>query len=77
MGDQLLEQVSIVDHIRHQRPNLLILVETQRETLHMLVDVLAHIRHHAPTGNMRQVRTQELHDRPGNVDNQNDDRKSE
>ena len=60
VGDQLLEQVRVVDHARHQLPGLLVLVEAQREALQVLVDVLAHVGHHAPPGDVRQVAAHEL-----------------
>ena len=50
MGDELLEQVGVVDHVGHQRAGLLVLVEAQGEALHVVVDVLAHVGDHAPTG---------------------------
>ena len=55
MGDELFEQVGIVDHVRHQIADLLVFIEAQGKTLHMFVDVFTDIRHHAPAGHMGQV----------------------
>ncbi len=74
MGNQLLEQVRIVDHVGHELPHLLVLIISQGQPLHMLINVLAHIRHHAPAGHMRHVGAQELQQSPGNVDCQGNDR---
>ena len=67
VGDQLLEHVRVVDHPRHQLAGLLVLVEAQREALQMLVDVLTHVCHDAPTGHVRLVGADELQARTHNV----------
>ena len=72
--DQLLEHVRVVDHPRHQLAGLLVLVEAQREALQMLVDVLADVCHHAPTGHVRLVGADELQARPHNVEAQQQQR---
>ena len=72
MGDELFEQVGIVDHVRHQVADLLVLIETQGKALHMFVDVFAHIRHHAPAGHVRQVRAHEGQPGPHDVGPQHD-----
>ncbi len=74
MGDELFEQVGVVDHVGHELADLLILVEAQGEPLHVVVDVLAHVGDHAPTGYVSHVGADESQPGAGEIGSQDDDR---
>ena len=74
MRNQPLEHVGVVDHARHELAGLFVLVEAQRKPLQMLVDVLAGLRHDAPTRHMRHVGAHELQHRAQRVQPQQQQR---
>ena len=73
MRDELLEQVGVVDHVGHQLSDLLVLIEAQGQALHVVVDVLAHIRHHTPARHMCHIGAQELQAGARDEDRQHDE----
>ncbi len=74
VGDELLEQVGVVDHVGHEVADLLILVEAQGETLHVVVNIFAHIGDHAPAGHMGHIGADEGQAGADEIGSQDDDR---
>jgi len=61
VGDELLQEVGVVDHPRHELARLLVLVEAERQALEVAVHVVAHVGDHVPASDVGSVGARELH----------------
>ena len=68
VGDQLFQQIRVIDHARHQLAGLFVLVVVQRQPLQMPVNRYPHIGDDAPASHMGHVAAQKLKPGPGCID---------